>query len=347
MALQTLNGPVAWPYTNRANTVAPALATLATIASGNYAAVVIQARENMTITHGAFKCGAVVASGACDFRIETVDATNGQPSGTLWNSGTTNDSNFTIAPTQNTFTTVTALTGSASITKGDWFAVKLAYSSGTSFVLQSTGFEMRFARPYMVLNTGSPTNTILTQSVGIALGSSSTAFYCIPGLMPATSLTQNAFNNTNSAKRGLKFQVPFTCRVVGLRWWAHGSTSSGGLNIRIEDSGGTEVSSSSTAIDGDIQLLANTGMNEAYFDNAVTLSPATDYYAVLEPEALAIAGLRSAFPHGTNCCYSTWSTAAGSVWVDDTSALPLIDLLIDQLDDGVQVGGASTGFMIG
>jgi hypothetical protein len=353
MALQS-TAPILWPLSMRSANASPGtLANFTTLdAAAEYSGVVIQAREAMTISHVGFRCGTATGSPTADIRIETVDTATGLPTGTLW-AANTNIVTAGGAITSNTFA-LHALTASASITRGQFFCVKIAYNGGTSLQTQVYAGAINSVLPYSVVNTGTPAIDRLTSQFNMALGSSTSTFYHVPGLTPLSTATNNAFNNTNSAKRGLKFQVPFKCRVVGVRWFPLAGTTSGDLNIVLEDSAGAELSSSSTALDGNLQAIVNTAMAEAWFDNSPTLSPATDYRLMLEPSSatninittvtLPSADYRQAWAYGTNCVYSTFASAA----YDDTATtqLPLIDLIIDQLDDGVSAAAASH-FMIG
>jgi hypothetical protein len=347
MALQTLGGPLVWPLGYRTVATTPASGGATTLdAAGEYGGIVICAREAMVISHVGMRAHTSTGSPTVDIRIETVDPATGLPTGTLWATDTN------IVTTAGDLVTNTwvlkALTASATIAKGEVFCVKVLYQTGTSTATQTlTGLISQSVMPYRVDNTGSPAAAVLSNSLIIALGSSSSTFYYVPGLLPmgTTAVANNTFNNTNSAKRGLKFQVPFKCRAVGARYFMN--NASGNFNIILEDTSPAELSSSSTAFDGNNFFAGVTGAADLYFDNAVTLSPATNYRLMVEPSSatncsittitLPSADYRTAWPHGTNCMYSTY---ASSVYDDSaTTQLPILDLLIDQLDDGVQTGG--------
>lgn len=344
MALQTLNTVIPWPQLVQGFGGAPSAATRSTLSSaGHYDSIMFYAREAMTISHIGFRCGTASGSPTADVRIETVGAT-GDPSGTLW---ATNTNAATATLVTNTWA-LTALTASASIAAGQLFALKIAYASGTSFITQdSSANSSPTDTPYQVINTASAVRSRLTNPALMALGSGSTTFYGIRGLHPVTTFTSNTFNNTSSARRGLRFQVPFKCRAAGIRFYNGAST--GDFNIAIFDDGGSELSNSSTAIDGDSSANLNTAPWDVFFDNPVTLSPGTWYRAALEPSSatnitihtytLPSASYRSAMPHGSNAHYTTY---VASSWTDTaTDQIPLIDILIDQLDDGASAGSGS------
>lgn len=344
MTLQTLNTAIAWPGITARTSVAPGISSgsLTLNAATDYDSFVICAREDMTISHVGVN---IAASGSptMDVRIETVDA-SGVPTGTLWNTNT----NIVTGALSSGFT-LHALTASASITKGQVFCVKFLYQSGTSVIPRTlTGVTPSAnAFPYEYqFDASTGTKVAFAAATPIALGSSSTTFYSVRNFYPITTITNNAFNNTNGARRGLRFQVPFKCRCVGLRHFTN--TNNGDYNAAIFDDAGSELASSSTAFDGDQSSNIATGNTDCYFDNPVTLSPATWYRAVIEPSsstntnittfALPSSSYRSAMPHGSNALYTTYASAA---WTDTaTDTLPYMDILIDQLDDGVSAGGS-------
>jgi hypothetical protein len=345
MALQSLGAPTIWPPSHRVINASPTVSSLTTLdAAGEYSGVVICAREAMTISHVGFRPGTCTGAPTADIRIETVDATTGLPTGALWAANT----NIVSATLVTGTWALEALTASASIARGDTFCLKIAYNNGTSTQTGAyAGVLISSILPYRVDNTGSPATALLSTHFNAALGSGATTFYAVPGLLPASSVANNTFSNSVAgAKRGLKFRVPFKCRVVGARYFTNGA--SGNFNIILEDSGGSELSSSSTAYDGNLMAALGTGMADCYFVNSVTLSPATDYRVMVQPSSatncnistatLPSADYRAAWPHGTNCLYSTYTTAGG--YVDTaTTQIPVMDLLIDQLDDGAGAGG--------
>lgn len=337
MALQNLGAIIPWPNISLSFGTVVGLAGWATLdAAGEYGAVCIAAREDMTISHVGFRPGMVSGSGTVDIRIETVDSGTGLPTGTLWAANT----NIAGGALTTSTWSLQALTAAASISRGQTFAVKIAFNSGTSVVVSGwSGYSPVSNLPYQVINAGSPTKDRIANPPFLALGSSSSAFYSVGHFVATTTVSNTTFNNTSSAKRGLRFQVPFKCRCVGLRTYL--GTSTGDLNIIMMDDSGTELSSTSTAR-AHAQTGASTGATYSIpFDNPVTLTPGVWYRAVLEPTSATNIGLSyftmpsadyiSGTPFGANAQYTEY---AGS-WTDYNDRVPMIDLLVDQLDDGV------------
>lgn len=348
--MQTLASPILWPNHAPSYNSSTLLATYGSLdAASEYNGFVHIASEAMTIERVGFTTGSVTTSPTAEVRVETVDALTGFPSGTLWNSptNTTNGTSGTLS--SNTWNEV-ALTASASITAGQAFAVKVVYASGGSInTRQISRFNCATVNPYFMSNTsGSDVAAVQTTGFCIGVGSSSSAWYHIPTMYPglANTFADNTFNNTNSAKRGMRFKIPFKARCVGIRH--HLGATTGDYNAILADDTGNELSSSSTAFDGNIRANVATGTSRVRFDNPVTLSPDTWYRAVIEPSSatncsitmatLANANLRSGWPSGVNCHYTVFAT---SLPYDDsnTSILPIMDIIIDQLDDGVSAGG--------
>lgn len=355
MTLVSLPSPIAWPGLVTVMSGGPFITGAATLSSvGHYFAEVFVAKENMTISHVGVRAGTATGSPTLEVRIETLDSSM-LPSGTLW---ATNTNGTTGTVTSNS-DVLQALTASASITKGQVFCVKIALASGTSQVISWVGnigpLPQSSNFPYTVINTGTPTKgTVAANCPTIALGSSSTTFYQVPGAIPANAAATATFNNTNSAKRGLRFTPPMNCRAVGLKWF--NNNSAGDYNAVLYSDAGAELSSSSTAFDGDASAVSGGGsVITVFFDNAVTLTAGTTYRVAVEPSSatnisfatitLPSANYRGASPAGTTAHYTLFATAT---WDDtNTGVIPVMDVLLDQLDDGAGSGGGGVIGVIG
>lgn len=348
MTLVTLPAPIAWPDI-LAPLGQPTLATAITLdAAGEYIAGIFCAAEAMTISHVSFRTGTVTVSGTAEVivSIEGVAAATGLPDGAATYGGSASAAT-TVTSNANP---IIALGGAATVAKGQIFAVKIAYSSGTSIIVQQINNTSVYrSLPYQVLNTGTPTKfTISTSAMTIAVGSSATAFYYLQGTLPLSASAAGAFNNTNSAKRGLRFVIPMNCRAVGLRNYQN--TSVGDFNAVLYNDAGTELSSSSTAFEGDVNSASNNGSGDYYFDNSVTLTGGTAYRIAIEPSSATTANVWTltlpsadffgATPARATAVYTSFATAT---WTDSTTQLPVMDLLIDQVDDGTGSGSGGGG----
>lgn len=353
MTLVSLPNPIYFPnFGNMSNS--PNIFTSSTLSTaGHYRANVFSAKEDMIISHVAFRVGAVVGSPTATVSIEALDA-SGFPSGSA-GFGSANGTTGTL--TSNTYTTQ-ALGASATITKGQLYCFKIALASGTSIILQHIALGSPFESnlPYAVVNTGTPTKSALSGGLLplMGLGSSSTTFYNVPGICPIDSTGGGAFNNsTAGAKRGMVFTIPMNCRAIGIRW--HSNNNTGDYNVLLMDNGGSELSSSSTAFDGDASAGSVNFTSTVYFDNPVTLTASTAYRIAVEPTTttnvnvtslvMSTANYKGAFPGQSTLSYATFTTGGG--WVDTTTAVPLMDLIIDQLDNGAGAGNSIGALIAG
>jgi hypothetical protein len=344
MTLQSIGAfGIAWPgLASTGNAVA--LNNRTTLdASGEYHAVIMMAKENMVVSHVGAYTGAATGSPTVDIRIETVDVTTGFPSGTLW----ATDTNIVTGTLTSGTWAVHALTASATINTGQIFALKIAYNSGTSVILSEASNINGLASNYSVINTGTPAAGMFS-NMPWGLGSSSTAFYKMQSILPVNGISSANLNNTGGARRGLKFSLPFACRAIGARM-AMPASVAGDFNIGIWDDAGAEVGSSITAYDRSGWPTGSNGSVTLLFDSPVTLAASTNYRLAIEPTSatnttvyhvtVASADIRSGLPGGTDCLLTTYTTGGG--WVDTAdTTVPLIDLIIDQLDDGAGSGGA-------
>ena len=341
MTLQNLPGVMYYPNIGPSQAGTLALQAMSTLdGAGEYDAFIFVAPEDMTISHVGVHVRTATGSPTMDVRIETV-AADGMPSGTLWATNTN-----LVTGALSTGWAVHALTAAATVTKGQMVCMKIAYASGTTLIINSMGSGLFPGRalPYRVANTGTPAKASAGNAPCIVLGSGATTFYYIPFLTPALSIGGSTFNNSASIKRGARFRLPFKCRVIGLK--NYDGAALGDLNVMILSDAGAELSSSSTSFDGDHTSGGNVP-KEYYFDNPVTLDANTWYRAAIEPTSAtnvsvsaivtAAAAYLAAAPGGPDYFYTSFIAAA---WVDTaTETYPLIDLIIDQLDDGVGAGG--------
>jgi hypothetical protein len=284
------------------------------------------------VTDVGFLIGSATGSPTADVRIETVDSSM-NPSGTLFGTNT----NAISATLTNGWNTVT-LTAAASIPRGSIFAVKIVYNSGTSFQTKRKTDGLRNGLPFHVTNV---TGSAVKSSVCflMALGSSPTDWYAIPGMAAEVTTQTITFNNSVAgAKRGLRFKVPVACRCAGFQIGQ--PIFSGDFNLRLEDDSGAELSGSSIAVDGSVGWGA-VGYYY-FFDNPVDLDANTWYRVSIEPTTgtnvqFFVQNLPSAdYRHtlgwdGGNCQYFTHTTAGGFD-DSDTDTVPFCFLLLDQIE---------------
>lgn len=346
MTLITLPKPIIYP-SDFIQTISAGSANGTTLdAAGEYVAHVYQATEAMTISHVGFRPNAVTGSPTADVRIETV-GTDGLPSGTLF--GT--DTNI-VTGTLTTAWALHALTASASITKGQFFAVKFAYNSGTSFNVSQFASAVTVARSgsfYSVVNTGAATKADFLANKHAVLGSSTTTFYAMPGMLPSSGNSENVDFNSGSAntRYGLRFKIPFKARFRGARF---ASTLQGDFDLLLHNDAGTLLGGIS--VDGDHYYDDSTdgGPGPIIIDDDVTLEKDTWYRCtvaattVTDQEVQVIvmpsADYISGTPWGANAHLTTWN---GSAWSDTaTEKVPHMTIVLDQIDDGTGSGSGGS-----
>lgn len=338
MALQETRHLIPWPPLGL---TAPNLFTHTTIdAAGEYFAWIILAQEDMAISHGYLKLQAATGSPTADFRVETVDPATGLPSGTLWDTNTN-----VITGTLTTTGTVHAFGATANVSKGQWVAVKVLHNSGTSFQVNNGGAGAleAYSPHYIVVNTGTPSKGSL--SVGaMGLGSSATSMYYLGGnAWPLSGGGGSGnINNSNGARSGIRFQVPFACDIIGARI---GGVNANNFDVTAYDDAGSAISGVTGSHVGAINTAAT-----VLFGTPLTPSINTWYRIAVVPTSasnvivpgysLVSADMMSGCP-GRNFIRRTDYTTAGGWSETNANQIPLISLITRRIDDGVGGGGQS------
>jgi hypothetical protein len=306
-------------------------------AAGEYHGVVFQALEDMTINHISWRPNSVTGSPTANITIETVNAA-GYSTGTLWAANT-----CVVTGTLTNAWTMSNLNATATITRGQFFAVKFNYLSGTSFNVQNDASmdASLTGAPYSINQT---TGAEVKSRMGrehLALGSSNTSFYYLPQCTVLTSHTQNTWNSTTTTTaQGMRFQLPFRAEFLGVRLFLNAQV--GDYNLVCYDDAGNELSNSSTPIDGNYNYEGSGAMMNVFFDNSIILEPNTWYRVAQEATTATNVNLwtinlpdttsyNGAHPFGANGYYTS---RASGVWTDFPNKLVGYDLWLRALDDG-------------
>ncbi len=267
MAFQTFSGRVWLPERMVTNSGSPGLLNLTLNAANEIGGAVVKAPKTGNITHVLYTLLVVdVTSGPLNFdiRLETVDTTTGLPdtSGTLFNSGTSNDSNGTdsIATSDDQDTREVALTtsGGVAVTVGDPIAVVLtAPGSGTFDVqLASIGDDIPEDDPYGISGTTAvPAKAQRTPVIGFKYSDGS--YWAPVTSWPYETAASPAVNTgTNPDEVGNKFTFPFPIRfnAVAILCDLAASTS---FTLKVIDSGGSTLYSK--VVDTDINFAQDDG----------------------------------------------------------------------------------------
>ena len=356
MALQAIRGGVYLP-----RPISSAASGNITVdANSEKAACILQAPKTGTIAKIAWRTGTVTLGDTMDVRLETVDASAfpAVPSGTLWDTNT-NGSQIVLLTDDNTWFTTT-LTAGASVTKGDKLAVVISLPG-------SAVGNMQINQRQDAVLSGIPYGLPFTTAWGSASFPLAMALEYDDGsyepleLLPATTLTSTSFNNTSTPDSiGLRFKVPFPCRVTGA--WFLGDTD-GDFDVKLVNTSynqgaGTGILAS-LSMDKDIRRLDATGVYSVYFTATAELAANTFYRMVIEPSSatnLAVQdiavnslALLDTMPGGQNFHRTTAKDPTGDgSWtnynnVTDGFRYPLMGLIIDGFADDAGVGGGGGG----
>lgn len=308
-------------------------------AASEKAANVFCVTKTGTINKVSFRTFTVTTGATMDVRFETVDATNGNPSGTLW--GTNTNVSHAIADTDdNLWLTTAAFTSGASVVCGDVAAVVIA-NPAASFGNLTLGAGYTWQRsglPYGLLYTASWAKQ--TAPFFMTLQYDDGTIAKLPRLDGWSNIT---FLNATSASvyHGNKITLQFTCRVIGMYHFGN-TSSSGTYTIKLFDVDGT-TALGTISQDSDIKYL-NNGMTCHIFSAPVTLKAGLTYWLAGASDGAATfrhyyadygstAERNASHPAGGAMCYSTATSPSGTgSWTDTTTRVLHMGLIIDQID---------------
>jgi hypothetical protein len=323
-------------------------------ASGNKIGSIFYLPEGATLTDGGFRYGARTGTPPT-YRIslQGVDA-NGVPDGSILASQT-----FT-PPADTTWNSTwqwVTFSASYAAARGSIYALVIDYSSGTIDASNNssfTRFDAGYASgrpnvPYSVIDTSgswSKSNTTQNPVYGVK---SSSAVYGNP-VQSVVSTTVSSSGHRAALKFTLPSGICSTFALNGFRVIADPPATGNTWAAGLWDSAGNVIQA--ITIDADHQQVdAVQRCIQLFFDDTpVALSPGTDYYIGIERGGsncifyslgLAAANDALAYPLMASGLLSTWN---GSAWSDDTTSVPLVELL---LSDMTCSGGTTGGFIIG
>ena len=322
-------------------------------AADEKAAIVIQATETGTLSIIHFRTATVTTGATVDVRVETVDATTGLPTGTLWAANTNGSQVIGSGDDQTAF--AVTLTSGASVTKGDLFAIVIVNPAGAPGNMQITGTDASVRPgvnfPYSLLYTTSYAKSTVNLSIGFEYNDGS--FAPSPYNHFYTTISSTSYNNTtNPNHRGLYFQLTVPCRVIG--FYTPYDIDNVADILLVDDSwDGTDGDALALySLDPDIRRLATAGSWVGLFDAPVTLAANTIYRLIMKPTSASNIVEYRAVVSDVDMWAQTSAPAAFQLttandpndatdWTQTTTERPFIGLVIDQFDDGANVGGGS------
>lgn len=311
-------------------TVDPVFSTLLLDAAGEKAAFVLQCPKTGNIHKLHFGVSFLVTSTSTDVRLETVDATTGDPSGTLEGTNT----NGTLAVVTDGWHVIT-LTADAAVTKGDLVALVIAPSGTPSYRVNLSNAGGTTGIPYTDHFAAAWTKGGIPPCCALEYDDGSFAY--MPGTIPATALNVHAISNaTDPDEIALKFTLPHSCRVAGA--WIMAERD-GDVDLVLYDSDGSSVLES-VSLDTNISGFNTGRLHLALFDTPVTLLANTAYFLSAKPSSATALDVYSfdvdtaavldqmaggqAF-HYREAVNGTWDAAL-------TTRRPFMGLIIDGID---------------
>lgn len=284
---------------------------------------------------------AFVSAMTLDLRLETVDPSTGHPTGTLWGTNTNN----TVAVSAIGGQSVT-LTADAAVTKGDIIAlVVAATTSGSVSVMLATGISVQ-GFPYASSKPlTSYTKTSSARGYGVVEYDDGSVLES-NGLLPFVSAAYTSFTSASNPKtRGLRFKVPFPCKISG--FYVQGTVTGGSaVTFRLYDSDGVTVLKTVTYDTDMNRNSAGAGITFFEFSSNVTLlantyyrisiSPDSNGYSLYENGVITAAHL-DGFGFGQNGHLTTCNTTPSSEsdWTQTLTTVPTIGIIIRGLDNGL------------
>lgn len=337
MSATALIADVPCPQTlNNLGTAGPAYSSMLVDAAGEMAAAVFRAPKTGNIRKIYFQTRTVSTGAAVDVRVETVSASDGNPTGTLW--GTNTNVTHTINNSDDNVMLNCTLTADAAVTRGDIMAVVIVNNAGTpgNFNIGNTSME-NADFPYTDLFAGGAWTKSANAPV-LALEYDDGSYAIVKGVYPFSALNTTSYNSGSTPdERGLKFRFPVPVKASG--FWVYCDLD-GDATIKVYDSdGSTELAS--VALDKDIRRATTYGKLTGVFPSDLTFLANTYYRMTLLPGGttialgdfdVATAAQMGSMSWGTNF-HHTQRTDAGA-WTDTTTKRPFMGLIVSHADDG-------------
>jgi hypothetical protein len=319
-----------------ATTTTGAVSSTALVASGKIG-FVFQAPKTGTIDRILWQSGTASGSPTVDVRLETVGT--GSPSGTLFGTNT----NIVTGTVASSTAYESTLTAGASVTPDNFLSLVWAYNSGTSIQIalaSSAASSMQLNLPQI---STAGTYSLIAGRLPYAALRYSDGTYCpiAPGGV-AYGIGSNTSAYT-TGEEGVRFRLPYTARVSGF-WASFDPDVDFTVNLYADATapGGTAIRSLTVATTRFIQK--NLVVSQYNFSSAVTLAANTWYRLVGAPSGSP--GTRYNINTIPSASYASavatdhhQTKSSGGSWIDTTTILPQMGVVIDGLDDGAGSGG--------
>lgn len=330
------------PFTLQDN-AAPTIGTT-TISSTGKAAFVFMAPKTGNIHKVHFLCSGFTSSGgAYEVRIETIDATTGQPTGTLLAANTANVGATISAAGWQTVT----LTADAAVTRGTYYAIVIKTNGANAQSWTVGNLSVLGVLPYRVKWVSSWANQGDLPIFAVEYDDAS--FGCIPTVYPLTALNTRTFGSGSTPdERGLYFALGYPAKLAGVRCFIDGDAD---WSVKLYD---TDLSTvlENVAIDKDYRGGTAFATYDVWFSQDRTLAYNGAYIVSIVPTSASTmsmididlpstAVLAQFLPAGT---FKTATRTDAGAWSYNTTNLPWISLILTGLDNGQSAGAGEHSY---
>lgn len=349
MTMVQLPAPIPlWDITSNSVTMSVASSGFVIDAASEKAGLIMQAPKTGSVDKIGFYVGAHTTGATLDARVETVSATTGMPSGTLFGTNTSG----TVATTATGWYEVT-LTAAANVTIGDNLALVVAQPSSSpgncaiGDLVNYFGQSSSNGLPYGANFVSSWAVASTYRRPLIFLGYDDSTYGFCPLNMPVTAVNAAyTFNSTSTPDEvGNRFNALVPMRIVGARAYINPAADSRDYTLKFYDNAGTLLAS--RTIDTAIASGGTYLWFDLLFTAPVDISAGVHRMTILPTTASNIGtghltissatGARYAMPGGVDT-YWTERTDAGS-FSDTNTRLHLLTPLVQGFDDAAGGGG--------
>lgn len=351
MTLVDLNTPIVWP-----NIPSTAISTGAVGSATARVAKIIQVPRSGTLDSVGIRIAANSSGSGASVRVrlETVDSTTGNPTGTLIAAGAEGNSPTNL---QNNTPYDIAMGTPPTVAKGDWIAVVVdnpAWTTGSITISVTTAAMTKDAYTTVATTTTGTTWTrqgSSTPMLALSIGGDWEIPFGCTAPSPYSSSVANTTASTNPDERGNRFTLPIAARVTGLAMVGFAITAAVDRTAigRLTDLAGNVLASGNFSGIYKSPLSSSDLYHHIMFTDFVDLDAGFEGRISVESTGAGTIGFPSAVssnvgsrPGGTSFYRTTRNN--GGAWTDDANTWEHIGLLISHVSDGAGGAGSTRKF---
>lgn len=327
-------------------TGAPASDAIVLDANGELCGGVFEIPKTGNISKIGFRTGTVTVSDTLKISLQTVDTSNGRPTGSLFHA----DAWGTQAGLVSNTTYWVSLQNPVAVTRSNTpVAPVVEFNSYVAGNLQISTSVTKFSAytlfPYTFKYIGGVW-TLVRFIPNFGLKYDDNVIEPIISVFPAVGITTLSWDtNDNPDRRGLRFSVPYNCRASGIFALVD---LDGDADIEIYDSDGTTIIPNGTiSMDANLRGTISASIISRNFITPIELTKDTSYRVAIHPTtgtnvqlyALDVTDdgavkAMNAIDGGVNFHYTTChgSPSVEGDWTQTLTRRPLIGLMIDRLE---------------